>query len=42
MDRNWLFHTFNHLVFRGQIDVEDIRLKIWDFVLRNWNTYQNI
>ena len=42
MDANWLFHTFNHLVFGGKLTIEEIKLKIWDFVLRNKNTYLNI
>ena len=42
MDGNWLFHTFNNLVFGGQLAVEDIRLRIWYFILRNRDTYQNI
>ena len=42
MDGNWLFYTFNHLVFRRQLTVEEIRLKIWDFILRDRNTDQNI
>ena len=29
-------------MFGGQLTVEEIRLKIWDFILRNRNTYQNV
>ena len=29
-------------MFWGQLTVEEIKQKIWDFILRNRNTYQNI
>ena len=29
-------------MFGGQLAVEEIRLRIWDFILRNRDTYQNI
>ena len=42
MGGNWLFHIFNYFVFGGEFAVEKIRLKIWDFILGNRSTYQNI
>ena len=42
MDGNLLFHTFNHLVFGDQLTVEETKLKIWDFILRNRGINQNI
>ena len=29
-------------MFGSQLAVEEIRLRIWDFILRNRDTYQNI
>ena len=29
-------------MFEGQLTVEEIKLKIWDYILRNRDTYQNI
>ena len=42
MDGNWLLLTFKYLVFKGELTVEEIRLKNSNFILRNKNTYQNI
>ena len=42
MNGNWLFYTFNHLVFDVIWLLKKLKLKIGDFILKNRNIFQNI
>ena len=41
MEGNWLFRAFNRHAFGGQLAVKEIKLLIWDIIMRNKAISQN-